>query len=59
MILAEGYKAFRGTMIIVPVAKHIKPFEIYGDWIYDPNTDCWYGDGSSYPQEICKIGKED
>ena len=53
MIKVEGYKAFKGTMKIIPVSKEIAPYEISGDWLYKPDTDCWYCDGWSYPEQIC------
>lgn len=55
----EGYKTFSGTMRITPINAKFKPFELYGDWVYNPETECWYGDGQSFPVEICAIIKED
>ena len=55
MIEVEGYKAFHGTMKITPVASSgMKPFEIEADWLYKPEHGCWYGDGRSFPEEICE-----
>lgn len=53
MIEVEGYKAFRGTMRIIrgPLACDL----IGGDWLYRPDTCCWYCSGCSYPAEICQI----
>lgn len=59
MIKVEGYKAFKGTMKIIPVSKEIAPYEISGDWLYKPDTDCWYCGGWSYPEQICEVMKED
>ena len=53
IICVEGYKAFRGIMQITPKNPKIKPFELSGEWLYKPDTKCWYGNGSSYPEEIC------
>ena len=55
MIKVEGYKAFHGSMNITPKTKVIEPFCICNkDWLYRPDTDCWYGDGKSFPSEICE-----
>lgn len=55
MIKVEGYKAFHGDMKITPKNTLYKPFYITGkDWLYKPDTDCWYGGGSSYAAEICE-----
>lgn len=48
MIEVEGFKAFRGVMRIC--GKNIS-----GEWIYKPDTDCWYGNGWSYPAVMCKV----
>ncbi len=59
MICVEGYKAFHGVMIITPViTSHIPPFEIEDDWLYKPDTQCWYGGGRSFSKEICKVKSE-
>ena len=50
MFIVEGYKAFCGTMEIVNQDKTIR-----GDWLYKPDTDCWYCCGFSYPSIICRI----
>lgn len=54
MIYVEGYKAFRGTMRITPKAS-VLAFELTGDWLYKPETGCWYGKGSSFAEDICTI----
>ena len=54
MICVEGYKAFRGAMEITPKNKDIQPATIIGDWLYKPDTDCWYGGGRSFPASICQ-----
>lgn len=48
LICVEGYRAFRGTMIC-------KSQAIRGDWLYKPDTDCWYCRGNSYPAAVCKV----
>lgn len=53
-VSVEGYKAFRGTMRITPKAA-VPAFELHGDWLYKPDTGCWYGKGSSFPEDICTI----
>lgn len=53
MIRVEGYKAFRGEMKISPKAPGIEPFTMSGDWLYKPDTDCWYGCGRSFCADIC------
>jgi hypothetical protein len=53
MISVEGYKAFHGTMLITP--KCVAPFELVCDWLYKPDTGCWYGNGRSFAEEVCEI----
>lgn len=55
MIYSEGYKAFRGTMRIVPKNSNTKPYELTADWLYKPEYQCWYGRSSSFPEEICEV----
>ena len=55
MITVEGYKAFRGTLLISPKSPEMKPFELEGDWLFKPDTNCWYGQGCSFSAEICKV----
>ena len=55
MIKVEGYKAFRGVMKITPKTEAVKPFELESDWLYKPDTDCWYGDGRSFCASICEV----
>ena len=56
MIRVEGYKAFHGTMKIKPKTNIFKePYFIEDkDWLYKPDTDCWYGDGRSIPADVCE-----
>lgn len=53
VINVEGYKAFRGTMRICP--RGSEPYELCGNWLYEPDTGCWYGNGRSFPKEVCTI----
>lgn len=56
MICVEGYKAFRGLMKITPKAPTtFLPFTVEGDWLYKPETGCWYDGKSSYVAEICTV----
>ncbi len=54
IINVEGYKAFHGTMRITPKAA-VPEFELTGDWLYRPDTGCWYGLCSSFAEDICVI----
>jgi hypothetical protein len=55
MIQVEGYKAFHGDMKITPKSTTFKEswFICDKDWLYKPETNCWYGDGRSLSAEIC------
>lgn len=59
MIEVEGYKAFHGTMRITPQSADRKPFELSGDWLYKPDTRCWYGKGQSFMEQICEVVEEE
>lgn len=55
MIKVEGYRAFHGSMKITPKSSDFDPFCIKDtDWLYKPDTDCWYGAGRSFVSEICE-----
>lgn len=55
MIKVEGYKAFHGGMQVSPKNGFYPPFYICDkDWLYKPDTDCWYGNGQSFPSAICE-----
>jgi hypothetical protein len=56
MIKVEGYMAFHGGMKVTPPAYlNIEPFVLEDrDWLYKPSTDCWYGDGRSFPEAVCE-----
>lgn len=55
MLTCEGYKMFRGTGEI----HHAKTGALietqYGDWLYKPEYDTWYVNGSSCPAECVVI----
>ena len=54
MIKVEGYKAFHGDMMIEPKNKLYNVFYIADkDWLYKPDTNCWYGNGQSFAADIC------
>lgn len=58
MLRCEGYQMFRGKMLITPTpppGHNFPPFEVEGDWLYKPEYDCWYCNGSSYMAKICTI----
>lgn len=55
MLQAEGYKMFRGTIKVTPKNTNIKPFELTGTWLYKSYTECWYGNGRSFPKDIVTI----
>ena len=59
MIKVEGYKAFRGVMKIVPKRLGWDSYEVEGEWLYKPDTDCWYNGGSSYPASICEVARDE
>lgn len=59
MIRVEGYKAFRGTMEITPKDSRFPSVRITGDWLYKPDTGCWYCKGSSYCDEICRVVEDE
>lgn len=55
VIQVEGYKAFSGLMKWVPGNPEYPSQRIYGDWLYKPDTDCWYCNGISYPADTCEV----
>lgn len=54
MITVEGYKAFRGVLRVTPKSG-AEPFELYGDFLYKPEYNCWYGRGRSFHESICEV----
>ena len=60
MIKVEGYRAFHGDMKVEPRNKLYLSFYICDkDWLFKPDTGCWYGNGQSFPEEICTPVEED
>lgn len=59
MIKVEGYKAFRGTMLITPKNPQFEPFTVTGEWLYKPEYDCWYCGGRSYMAGVCEVITDD
>ena len=57
MIKVEGYKVFRGAMRIVP-KNGFNPFELEGEWLYKPDTGCWYCNGRSFSEDICEVAED-
>ncbi len=53
IICVQGYKAFTGVMRVFGPDKPAE--EIYGEWLYRPDTDCWYCKEQTYPAEYCAI----
>ena len=59
MIQVEGYRAFRGRLRVRPKDPRIEPFEPAGEFLYKPDTNCWYGCGRSFDGSICEVIEED
>jgi hypothetical protein len=57
IICVAGYKAFVGLMKVF--INDINTAEIYGDWVYTPETDEWLCDNQRYPASICRIESVD
>lgn len=57
MITVEGYKAFSGIMRISP-KNGKEPFRMLGEFLYKPDTDCWYIRGRSFPADICTVTED-
>ena len=60
IIEVEGYRAFYGAMWVgipsVCVDGEMVGWNVKrGSWLYKPDTRCWYCDGQSYPEEMCRI----
>lgn len=47
---------FRGKMRISPVCGPVRVME--AEWTYSEEHDCWYGNGESFPAEICTMIRE-
>ena len=59
MLICEGYKMFMGWATIKPKNANLPQFREYGTWLYKPETDCWYVNDKSYPDEIVTYILED
>lgn len=59
MLTREGYKMFKGWATVTPKDPGIPPMEIYGTWLYKPDTGCWYCAGSSFMESIVSDFKEE
>jgi hypothetical protein len=59
MLECEGYKMLKGIGYVKPKSAKIIPFQVYGTWLYKPDTKCWYCDGHSFSEEIVTSFKED
>ncbi len=57
MLECEGYKMFVGVMKVTPKNGGTSRF-IGGTWLYKPDTNCWYCNGSSFPAECCEIEED-
>ena len=55
LTVMNDYMSFRGTMRITPSDPNYLPFEKFGNWLYQPNTDCWYCHGFTYAADTCEI----
>lgn len=58
MLTCEGYKMFRGSLEVTPKSD-FPAFVETGVFLYRPDTDCWYGNGRSFPAEICTVKSVD
>lgn len=50
MIKVEGYKAFVGKMELRTYFG--ETIQLDGQFLYKPDTKCWYNKGSSCPEEM-------
>ena len=55
IICVEGYKAFKGVMRITPKNTNFQPYLLGGDWLYKPDTLCWYCRGCSFTKDVCEV----
>ena len=55
MLQCEGYRIFRGVMRVTPTNPKFPAQDIRGVWLYKPEYNCWYANGSSYDADICEI----
>lgn len=54
IIKVDGYRMFIGTMRILNPEDGSKE-EVTGEWLYRPDTGCWYCDGRTYTWSMCTI----
>lgn len=59
LLACEGYRMFRGTATIKPKNPQFESFDVHGTWLYNPDHDCWYVNGHSYPAGIVCDIKDD
>lgn len=59
MLMAEGYKMFKGSALVTPMNNTIVPFRIHGTWLYKPTYDSWYVNGRSFIATIVSDIQED
>ena len=55
MLKCEGYKMFRGTGVVKNIITGATTRTETGDWLYKPEYDCWYVNGSSFPAECMTV----
>lgn len=62
MLTCEGYIMFRGVMRIVPKSHGgglhdfgVESIDMFGEWLYKRDTECWYCNGRSFGKDICTI----
>lgn len=55
MLTCEGYKMFKGTMRVEPKSVCFPREDVYGTWLYKPDTDYWYCNGRSYSPRIVTL----
>lgn len=53
VIMVEGYRAFTGWMRVRWENGTVELLR--SDWLYRPDTGCWYGKGRSFPAAYCSI----
>ena len=57
MLTCEGYKMFFGVCRITPVNDY-PPFDVRGTWLYRPDVDTWYCNGSSFPADVVTVTED-
>lgn len=51
----DGYKMFRGSLIVTPDPSYRPPFVERGVCLYYPDKDIWSVGIGGYPSSICRI----